>query len=133
MKVNFLKKASLTLMVLLFMNSCGWMPSGYLGHSTNTQVVLKEANFRVINTVRGQATAGFILGIGPTKSQLYSRAKKDMLESANLSGGGNKSRALINFTTDEQIKYFWFYLPWYFSKTIYISADVVEFQQVEVN
>ena len=51
-----------------------------------------------------------------------------MLGNANLSGGGTKSRALINIITDQQIRYFWFYFPFYFSKTVYISADVVEFQ-----
>ena len=53
-----------------------------------------------------------------------------MLENANLAGGGNKSRALINITTDEQIKYFMlFWAPLWFSKTVYISADVIEFKE----
>ena len=105
------------------------MPRGYMGHSTNTQVILSEANYRVINSVKGEATANFILGFGPSNDRLYSRAKKDMLENANLAGGGNKSRALINITTDEQIRYFWFYLPFWVSKTVYISADIIEFKE----
>ena len=122
-------KLSLILLPILILTNCGFVPSGYLGHSTNTQVILQEANFKVISTVRGQETASFILGIGPSQSHLYARAKKDMLESANLSGGGTKSRALINFTTDEQIKYFVLvYFPLYFSKTVYITADVVQFK-----
>lgn len=121
-----LVKSYLFLFLILLLTNCGLVPSGYLGHSTNTQVILQEANYKVINSVRGQETASFILGIGPSQSQLYARAKRDMLESANLSGGG-KSRALINITTDEQIKYFWFYFPVYFSKTVYITADVIEF------
>jgi hypothetical protein len=128
MRKNLIK-LSLILLPILILTNCGFMPSGYLGHSTNTQVILQEANFKVINSVRGQATASFILGIGPSQSHLYARAKRNMLESANLSGGGTKSRALINFTTDEQIKYFALYIfPVYFSKTVYITADVVEFK-----
>ena len=124
------KKSLIIFALLLLVNNCGFMPEGYLGHSTNTQVILSEANYKIINTVKGQATATFILGIGPFNNRLYSRAKIDMLENANLAGGGNKSRALINITTDEQIKYFILgYFPLWFSKTVYMSADVIEFME----
>jgi hypothetical protein len=123
------KKSLIIFSLLLLVNNCGFMPTGYVGHSTNTQVILSEANYKIINSVRGNATATFILGIGPFNDQLYYRAKRDMLENANLSGGGNKSRALINITSDEQIKYFWFYFPFWFSKTVYITADVIEFKE----
>lgn len=124
------KKIILASSLFLLINNCGFMPQGYLGHSTNTQVILSEANFKIINSVKGHATATFILGIGPFNDRLYSRAKRDMLENANLAGGGNKSRALINITTDEQIKYFIFgYFPLWFSKTVYMSADVIEFKE----
>ena len=125
-----IKKLLITFSILLLVNNCGFMPEGYLGHSTNTQVILSEANYKIINSVRGEATATFILGVGPFNDRLYSRAKRDMLENANLAGGGNKSRALINITTDEQIKYIMFgYLPLWFSKTVYITADVIEFKE----
>ena len=125
-----IKKLLIIFSILLLVNNCGFMPEGYLGHSTNTQVILSEANYKIINSVRGDATATFILGVGPSNDRLYSRAKKDMLENANLAGGGNKSRALINITTDEQIKYFIFgYFPLWFSKTVYMSADVIEFKE----
>ena len=124
-----IKKLLITFSILLLVNNCGFMPEGYLGHSTNTQVILSEANYKIINSVRGDATATFILGVGPSNDRLYSRAKKDMLENANLAGGGNKSRALINIATDEQIRFVWFYIPFWFSKTVYISADVIEFKE----
>ena len=124
-----IKKLLIIFPLLLLVNNCGLMPTGYLGHSTNTQVILSEANYKIINTVKGQATATFILGIGPFNDRLYSRAKRDMLENANLAGGGNKSRALINITTDEQIRFVWFYIPFWFSKTVYITADVIEFKE----
>jgi len=132
MFIKITKKLLIICTLLLLINNCGFAPEGYLGHSTNTQVILSEANYKIINTVRGKATANFILGIGPFNDRLYSKAKKDMLENANLAGGGNKSRALINITTDEQIKYFlfpWPPLPIWFSKTVYISADVIEFKE----
>ena len=122
-------KRTLLVPLFLLVNNCGLAPQGYLGHSTNTQVVLSESNYRTINTVRGQAAATFILGIGPFNNRLYSRAKKDLLENANLAGGGNKSRALVNITTDEQIRFVWFYFPFWFSKTVYITADVIEFKE----
>ena len=124
-----IKKLLITFSILLLVNNCGFMPEGYLGHSTNTQVILSEANYKIINSVRGDATATFILGVGPSNDRLYSRAKKDMLENANLAGGGNKSRALINIATDEQIRFVWFYIPFWFSKTVYITADVIEFKE----
>ena len=115
--------------IVLILNNCGFPPQGYLGHSTNTQVVLSEANYKTINSIKGEATASFFLGYGPTNNRLYSRAKKDMLENANLAGGGEKSRALINITTDEQVRFIWFYFPFYFSKTVYVTADVIEFKE----
>ena len=125
-----IKNSLIIFSLLLLVNNCGFMPTGYVGNSTNTQVILSEANYKIINSVRGDATATFILGVGPSNDRLYSRAKKDMLENANLAGGGNKSRALINITTDEQIKYFIFgYFPLWFSKTVYMSADVIEFKE----
>ena len=124
-----IKKLLIIFSILLLVNNCGFMPEGYLGHSTNTQVILSEANYKIINSVRGDATATFILGVGPSNDRLYSRAKKDMLENANLAGGGNKSRALINIATDEQIRFVWFYIPFWFSKTVYITADVIEFKE----
>ena len=124
-----IKKLLIIFSILLLVNNCGFMPEGYLGHSTNTQVILSEANYKIINSIRGDATATFILGVGPSNDRLYSRAKKDMLENANLAGGGNKSRALINIATDEQIRFVWFYIPFWFSKTVYMSADVIEFKE----
>jgi hypothetical protein len=128
-KIN-IKKTVFLCTLLLFINNCGLLPSGYMGHSTNTQVILSEANFRTIKTVKGQATANYIVGLGLNNNKLYSRAKMKLLENANLSGGGNKSRALINITTDEEIKFLLFvYIPFYWSKTVYMTADVIEFKE----
>ena len=93
---------------------------GYTGHTIETQVQLSKANFDVIKTVEGRATANYFLGIGLSEENLFSKAKKDMLKKANLKG----SQALVNFTTDRS-------LAWYiFSRelTIYVSAEVIEFK-----
>jgi len=129
--MKIIKSINIIFFLLIF-SGCGYIPQGDFGHSTNTQVVLSKANYRTINSVQGQATARFVLGYGPSMGRLYSRAKKELLHKANLAGGGEKSRALINMTTDEQIRYFvW---PWplaiiYFSKTVYVTADVIEFKE----
>ena len=109
----------------LFTMNCGLPPIGYMGHNTNTQVVLKEANFRVIGRVSGEASASFILLIGPTNSRLYAKAQSKLYKKANLKNN-EKSRALINLTTDIGYDYF-IYPLLYFKKTVTISADVVEF------
>ena len=94
---------------------------------TNTQVILSKANYRVINSVSASETATLIMGIGPKNSQLLAKAKQNLMTQANLSGGGYKSRALINFTIDQHITYVWLYFPFYFAKTITVTADVIEF------
>jgi len=114
--------------VLIFISGCGLGPYSSMNHSTNTQVVLSKANFKVINTVSGSATARYVLGIGPSESKLIARAKQKLMKKANLSAGGNKSRALINITVDETFRYVIFpYIPWYVSKTLTVTADVIEF------
>ena len=127
MKFMF-KNRILSLFMLIFITGCGFGPMSSMNHSTNTQVVLSQANYKVINSVSGSATARYILGFGPSESKLIAKAKQKMTKKANLPAGGNKSRALINITVDETLRYFFFpYIPWYFSKTIYVTADVIEF------
>ena len=120
----------LSFFILIFVSGCGIGPMSSMNHSTNTQVVLSKANFRVINSVSGSATARYFIGIGPSESKLIARAKQRLMRQANLTAGGNKSRALINITTDETIRYIvwpWPPLPLYVSKTVYVTADVIEF------
>ena len=129
MMIKKINKLAIYFIVMMLFNGCGLVPAGSMMHSTNTQVILSEANYRIINTVKGEATGNFVFGVGPFSGRLYARAKRNMLDNANLSGGGNKSRALINITTDIQHKYLLFlYFPFYFSKTVYLTADVIEFK-----
>ena len=118
-------KQSILLGLALIAINCGVSPIGYIGHHTNTQVILKEANYKVIGQVSGEASASFILGFGPTNSRLYSIARRQLHNNAKLSESG-KSRALINLTTDIQFK--WIIYPLiYFTKTVTVSADVIQF------
>jgi len=123
-----LKNTLLSLFLLIFITGCGIGPMSSMNHSTNTQVVLSKANYKVINSVSGTSTARYILGIGPSESRLIAKAKQKMTRKANLPAGGNKSRALINITEDKVFRYLPFgYIPVYYSLTVHVSADVIEF------
>ena len=122
-----MKNNIIILSLAILITGCSFVPNGYLGHTTNTQVVLSEANYKIIGRVTGEASAINVLGfrVGST-APLYADAKKDMMKEVDINYN-NKSIALINFTSDEQIKYIWFYLPFMTEKTVYVSADVIEF------
>ncbi len=103
-----------------FVSGCS-LTRGNIGHSITTNVQLSEANFKVLDSVTGEASADYILGIGPSDQDLLSQAKRDMLSKADLAGG---SKAIINVTTD--IKHSGFILLWR-QKKAYVSAEVIEF------
>jgi len=94
--------------------------NGYMGHEVQTQVQLNKANFNVISSVSGEATADYFLNIGPSKQDLIAQANKNMLKKANLHG----SQALANITTDVKCSGF---LIWTQEK-VYISANIIEFK-----
>ncbi len=102
-----------------FMSGCS-VSTGNMGHTTDTQVHLSEANFRVVKTVTGEATQRRVFGLGPSRADLVGRAKRDMIDQANLEEG---SRALINMTTDSSRRT----VLIYGSRTIYVTAEVIEF------
>tara|TARA_B100000315_G_C14540641_1_gene570702 strand:- start:39 stop:341 length:303 start_codon:yes stop_codon:yes gene_type:complete len=95
-----MKKVILVSVILsvLFLSGCG-STMGYIGHSIDTKVVLSQANFKVIGSAQGATTAMYILGIGPSNAELYRKARNELVRNAKLTDG-NKSRALINVTTD---------------------------------
>lgn len=106
------------LLGLLF-NGCS-VTSGVLGNSTQTQVVLKGNNYKVLESVTGQASASYIFFIGKSAQNVVDRARRDMIQKANLTGS---SKAIINITVDTRFKVF---LIWYM-KTVYVSGDVIMF------
>ena len=67
-----------------------------------------------------------LFGLGPLKNKaLVEAAKEDLIKKVNLYDG---SRALVNIIIDEEYKILPgpYFLLWR-KKTVYISADVVEF------
>jgi hypothetical protein len=96
------------------------MTRGNLGQGIMTEVQLNQANFDVIGSVTGEASAAYFFGIGPSKQDLFGQAKRDMIKKANLKG----SKALVNVTTDWKD-------TWYFighQQKVYVSAEIVQFK-----
>ncbi len=101
------------------MSSCS-TSDGLIGHQIVTNVDLSQANFKVITSVQGEASARRILGVGINQADLFNQARKDMVSKAGLNG---TSRALINVTSEMKVRYGLFSTK----KTIYVSAEVIEF------
>ena len=114
-------------LVLFFTVSCGYLPWSTIGNSTNTQVVLSEANYKVVATVTGESSSSIVFGFGPSNKRLYARAKADLYETLHQRIDlKNKSYALINITTDRTLNYF---TPLYWKKTVILTADVIVFNK----
>ena len=113
-------KFSILVVALVALFSGCSMTNGYLGHGVQTQVQLNQANFTILKTVEGEASANYFFGINLSNQDLIAAAKKDMLKKANLHG----SQALVNITTDSKGSQF---IIWG-QRKVYISADVVEFK-----
>jgi len=91
-----------SLAFLLFMFSCqSTKYQGILGNATSTHVELNNANFKVLGSFIGIATAKKIVWGIKDRAGLISEAKKDLLQKAKKAGTElTGSRALINFTID---------------------------------
>jgi len=113
---------SIAFTLLLSASSCGVSGAYIINHNQNaTQVNLSSNNYQVINKVSGSAEVQyvFIFG-GMNKKQLYENAYSKMIDKANLSG----AKALINVVTEEHIGGV---PPFYYERTISVSAHVIEF------
>lgn len=107
-------------MLIAMLTGCS-LTNGYVGHSIMTEVQLNQANFDVIKSVTGEAQANYFLGIGPSEQDLYGRAKRDMLNKAQLKG----SQAMINVTTDTKLSGFIFWRQ----QKVYVSGEVIQFNK----
>ena len=88
-----MKRLWLLLCVSLLCGCSAHMYNAMNFNVTQTQVVLDKANFNVIGTVDGVATATYILGIGGlSEESLKGNAIADMYKRANLKG----SQTIIN-------------------------------------
>ena len=104
-------------------SSCGVNQSMVLNHNqNNTQVVLSENNYRIVDKVSGSASVCYVLMIGGlNKRQLFENAHSAMMAKANLQ---NASKALVNIVSEEHVGG----VPPFFTKrTVTVSANVVEF------
>jgi PBP1b-binding outer membrane lipoprotein LpoB len=114
---------SMLLLLAAFISSCGVGVALTTNHNQNaTEVHLGQNNFKVIDQVSGSSEASYVLAIGGmNKRQLYENAYSMMLKKANLLNG---SKAIINVMTEEHFSGF---VPFFFRRTITVSAQVVEF------
>lgn len=105
------------------MTSCGVNHAFVFNHNQHaTQVNLSSNNFKVVDQVNGSADVSYVLIFGGlNKKQLFNNAYADMVSKANLSSG---SRALTNIVTEEHLGGL---PPFYYKRTITVSAHVVEF------
>ena len=70
-------------------------------YQNNTNVVLQDNNYKIIQKVRGEAQANYFFYFGGfRKKGLIEEARAEMLESANLVGS---SKAVINETVETSL------------------------------
>lgn len=82
--------------ICLLVSGCGINSSHYPNTNGNTNVVIKDGNFRYLKKVTGECTQSYVFGIGGlSKSSLTDNAIQNMYDNANLQDG----QVIINITT----------------------------------
>ena len=114
---------TIIMFALLFLNSCGVNNALITNQNQNsTQVHLSTNNYKVVERVTGSAEVDYILFIGGiNKRQLYENAYSDMMNKVDLL---SDSKALINIVSEEHVGGV---PPFYFTRTITVSAHVIKF------
>lgn len=114
--------SSIAIALLLSFTSCGVNSALVLNSNQNsTQVHLSSSNYQIVDKVSGSADVSYVLIFGGlNKTKLYENAYTKMVNSADLSG----SKALVNIMTEEHLGGF---PPFYYTRTITVSAHVIEF------
>ena len=119
-KLKFLFVAVISLLLL---SGCG-MTSNLSSnvYESQTSVVLSQANFHVVKTVRAEVSSTYVFGLGGiSKKALKNNAVAELTEKANLTG----SQALVNITVKSAVKTV---LIWN-QITFYAEATVIEFDE----
>ncbi len=120
-KLNTMKKIFFTASLLFSLVSCKQtLYMGDFGQTSQTQVVLSGANFKVLGSFKGVATFKKNVISIKDKEGAISMAKQNLLENAKQAGVElTGSRTLINITTDcvQNFK----------MVTITVSAEIIEF------
>ena len=127
-KLIITRKLALAATILIattLLSGCG-INSGIINqfsvNGANTNVVLQKKNFKVVETVSGEATDTYLFLIGGNKQNLVAKAKQNMIEKAKLEG---TSKAIINVTLEEHNKFIFVY----FKRTITVHGTVIEFTE----
>ena len=105
--------------------SCGMnstLVNQFTVHGTNSQVVLDQANYKVIGQVTGTASDNYFLGIGGFKTNLVEQAKRDMYTKAEMDG---KARAIINMSVERHSARYLLAAK----RTMTVTGTVVEFEK----
>ena len=95
-----MKKIFFLLIGITFLFSSCAVHNGLTTNLNNhtTEVVLSKKNFKVIESVQGEAQAMYVFGIGGlSKKAMIAEARANMLSKANIVGG---SKAIINETVE---------------------------------
>ena len=93
-------------------------------YQNNTNVVLQDNNYKIIQKVRGEAQADYFFYFGGfRKKGLIEEARAEMLESANLVGS---SKAVINETVETSLTTI---AGIYTNVKVTVSGYVIEFTE----
>jgi hypothetical protein len=79
----------------------------------------KHGQFKHVKFVYGSASATYYLGLAASRSDLYSQAHQQMVQSAELEG---TNRQLVNMTVETYSSFFLLAL----TKTVTVTAEVIE-------
>ena len=93
-------------------------------YQNNTNVVLQDNNYKIVQKVRGEAQADYFFYFGGfRKKGLIEEARAEMLESANLVGS---SKAVINETVETSLTTI---AGIYTNVKVTVSGYVIEFTE----
>ena len=91
-------------------------------NSLQTEVVLSQNNYKVVKSIKGEANATYIFGIGGLSSRaLKNNAIAEMYKNAKLEG---KAQALVNTQISVRIANI---LGVYMKKHVTAEAHIIEF------
>ncbi len=116
-----LKFLAIAFIAVLALSSCGVSNNlAFNLNLNNTEVVLSQANFKVVGTVNSSVTAKYIFGIGGNNQRaMEANAVAELTQKANLTG----SQALVNVTVHRSSKTVLFIE----TITFYAEGTVIEF------
>lgn len=120
-----MKRIIILLAGVMFLSvSCG-IHSGLTSNvnQNTTEVVLGQANYKVVQQVKGEAQALFIFGFGGVSQKaLIAQARDNMIRSANMVG---HPRAVIN----ESVEIHHGHFPFVRTYTVTVWGYVIEFEK----